>query len=68
MGVASTQASGLNRIEPGDPAASYLVNKLDGSHSSVGGNGSRMPRNLPQLSQPLRGMIREWIAAGARDD
>jgi hypothetical protein len=65
VGISSGEAPDLNRIEPFDTDASYLVHKLDGSQDSVGGSGARMPRNSPQLPQVERALIRDWINAGA---
>ena len=47
VGVASTQAPGMKRIAAGDRDASYLLHKLRGTHTTVGGSGERMPRNGP---------------------
>jgi len=35
--------SGLDLIEPGDRAASYLYRKVEGTHIEAGGRSSRMP-------------------------
>ncbi len=42
VNVASRQ-SGLDLIEPGDRAASYLYRKVEGTHIEAGGRSSRMP-------------------------
>ena len=47
VGVASTQVPGMKRIAAGDRDASYLLHKLRGTHTTVGGFGERMPRNGP---------------------
>jgi hypothetical protein len=65
VGVASTEAPSLNRIEPGDPDNSYLVQKVEGT-ASVGG---RMPLDGPPfLSNGQIQSLRDWIAAGAEDN
>ena len=46
LNVESTVA-GLTLIVPGDHQASYLWHKVNGSHTSVGGNGSTMPLGTP---------------------
>jgi hypothetical protein len=52
---------GLLRVQPGDPAASYLVQKLRGQ-----GPGDVMPQSGGPLAEPLIEMIEAWIARGAR--
>jgi hypothetical protein len=64
----------MNRVAPADPAASWLVYKLDGTQNTfdaqcVGGScGGRMPLNRPQLSAAVRDAIRTWIMNGAAND
>lgn len=55
----------LDRIEPSDSNASYLMHKLDGTQAGAGGSGSQMPLGGPFLSQGDRDGIRAWINAGA---
>jgi len=62
VNVASLEQGGLDRVEPGDPDASYLIRKLEGG---PGISGSRMPQGGPYLSQATIDMIRQWIADGA---
>ena len=64
VGTASTEAK-LLRVKPGDPAKSYLLHKLAGTHLSVGGSGMRMPFGGPPLDQTMMTKLRAWIAAGA---
>ena len=61
VGVASSEQPGQLRVKPGDPAASYLVQKLEGKASV----GARMPLGQPPLPDATIAMIREWIANGA---
>ena len=56
VNVASLQV-GLNRVLPGDPDNSYLVQKLEGTQAS----GGRMPQGGPFLDQPTIDMVRQWI-------
>ncbi|MBN94106.1 MAG: hypothetical protein CL928_08540, partial [Deltaproteobacteria bacterium] len=63
--VASNQSAGMDRVEPGDSANSYVMHKLDGTQSSAGGSGSQMPLGGSALSQDDRDGIRSWIDAGA---
>jgi hypothetical protein len=57
----STEVPSLNRVTPGDPDASYLIQKLEG-RASVGG---QMPLGQPPLPQATIAVIRQWIANGA---
>ncbi len=58
----------LDRIEPGNPDQSYLVHKIEGTQSQVGGGGGRMPLGGSALSATEIATIRSWIAAGALDN
>jgi hypothetical protein len=57
-------------VEPGRPEKSYLVNKLRGTQSSVGGLAERMPP--PTAGEPLTEeeilSIEAWISSGAPND
>jgi hypothetical protein len=57
----SVEAPTLLRAAPGDPDASYLVQKIEGA-AAVGG---RMPLNGPPLSTEAVAAIRQWITDGA---
>ncbi|MGD2134623.1 MAG: hypothetical protein PVF27_00610 [Gemmatimonadales bacterium] len=63
--VPSSEAAGVDRIEPGQPDESYLVHKIQGTQTSVGGSGSRMPLGGNPLTQEQIDLIRAWIADGA---
>lgn len=67
VGVPSAE-SPLKLVEPGDPAKSYLYAKLEGSHEAAGGSGLRMPPQAPPLAATDMETLRQWIAAGAKDD
>lgn len=58
----SVEAPALLRVAPGDPDASYLIHKLEGT-AQVGG---RMPLNGPALPAETIAVIRQWIAEGAQ--
>lgn len=60
-----SKESGLLRVKPGAPDESYLVHKIQGTQTTVGGSGSRMPLQGCCLSPGQIGTIRAWIAAGA---
>jgi hypothetical protein len=72
VGVHSEERPDRRYVTPGDPRASYLVDKLEGrlvdtecvDHDC----GERMPARNPPLSDVARGMVRAWIAQGASDD
>ena len=62
VNVASHEKPALLRVKPGDPANSYLIQKLEGAASI---SGSRMPLGGPFLDQATMDMIKSWIASGA---
>lgn len=64
VGVASTERPGTQRVAPGNPSNSYLIQKLEGT-AAVGG---RMPLNGTPLSQADINIIRQWITDGAPKD
>ena len=64
VNVMSIEVPSLDRIEPGDPDNSYMIQKLMGT----AGVGSRMPQGGPFLDQATMDMIREWITDGAADN
>jgi hypothetical protein len=61
VGVASIEVPTLQRVSPGNPDQSYLIQKLEG-HAAVGG---QMPLGQSPLPQATIDVIREWIANGA---
>ena len=65
VGVPAEQVPTMNRVEPEDPQASYLVHKLAGTHLDVGGEGEQMPRIGPLLSADELAAVESWIADGA---
>jgi hypothetical protein len=62
VGVASSRKTGAIRIVPGDPEASYLVQKVEGASGIV---GVRMPQGGPYLSDGQILILRRWIQLGA---
>lgn len=58
---------GLDRVEPGDPAASLLYLKVQAKRDGVDPPcGDGMPQGArPALSDEEIGVIEEWITAGA---
>ena len=63
VGIASTQDNGIQRVNPGNPTLSYLVQKLEGT----AGNGGQMPPT-GGLDPSIIDTIRQWISDGALDD
>lgn len=63
VGIASSQDAGIQRVLPGNPNNSYLIQKMEGT-AAVGGV---MPPGgaLPQATIDI---VRQWITDGAIDD
>ncbi len=68
-------AAGWLRVHATDPGVSgdletsFLYHKIEGDFPDDGEDyGLRMPRNRPRLNHTLRGIIRNWIEAGAPPD
>jgi len=57
----SVEVPSLRRVSPGNPDASYLIQKLEG-HAAVGG---QMPLGQAPLPQTTINIIRQWISNGA---
>jgi hypothetical protein len=64
VGVPSRQVGSLLRVAPGNPDASYLVRKLEGTASE----GERMPLGGPPIPAETIAYVRQWIADGAAPD
>ena len=60
----STEMTNLMRIQPDDPAGSYLYRKITGQ----GITGERMPLGGPFLNQAQIDLVRNWIRRGAPND
>jgi hypothetical protein len=61
VGVPSAQQPQIARVAPGNPSASYLIQKLEGTAAV----GERMPLGGSPLPQADIAMIRQWIVDGA---
>jgi hypothetical protein len=61
VGMQSAEVPAVQRVKPGSPDASYLMQKVEG-HAS---EGARMPAGGPPLSKQDIELIRQWIAGGA---
>lgn len=66
VGKPSEEAPAIMRVAAGNPDASYLVMKLEGTHIAKGGSGAQMPFGAPPLSPEQIARVRQWIAAGAK--
>jgi hypothetical protein len=64
VNAASVEVPSLRRVEPGNPDASYLIQKLEGTAAV----GARMPLGQPPLPADTIAVIRQWIANGAQND
>lgn len=71
VGVLSTEKPTHALIAPGDPDASFLLDKLLGRELPTAPQGDQpwvqMPPGLP-LEDDRIDLVRRWIAAGALDD
>lgn len=66
VGVAARNKPGAIRVVAGDPNASYLVHKLEGTPGIV---GQRMPFGTgPYLTEGQMRILRRWIELGAKND
>jgi len=65
VNVTSVENVALKRVTAGDPASSYIINKLEGTN--LGGT-ARMPLGGPFLDQPTIDRVKTWITAGAQNN
>ncbi|MCP4805558.1 MAG: hypothetical protein GY913_15525 [Proteobacteria bacterium] len=65
--VESQDVVGMDLVEQGDSANSYLFHKIAGTHSSVGGAGDQMPKGGSALDTADQDLIETWIDEGAPD-
>ncbi len=63
VGVTSADCPATKRVAPGDPDASYLMHKLQGSGPCY--VGSRMPKGAAALTADKLQLVRDWIFNGA---
>ena len=62
VGISSVEQPGVPRVAPGNPNASYLIQKLEGTAAF----GARMPLGREPLPQSDIDVIRQWIIDGAQ--
>ncbi|PYP38605.1 MAG: hypothetical protein DMD48_09105 [Gemmatimonadetes bacterium] len=67
VNVAAGEVPALKRVRPFLPDSSYLVHKIQGTQTSVGGSGGRMPLGCGGTCLPNATIntIRNWILQGA---
>lgn len=65
VNVTSAELAPMKRVLPGQPDSSYIVLKLEGDPRIV---NERMPYGGPYLSAAEIQKVRDWIAAGAKND
>lgn len=82
VGIPSKTDPSLHLVEPGDPARSFLVAKVEGCQEKLGFSCTRQARasagsgpcgdTMPQGQRPLcnrdRELLQFWILAGAKDN
>jgi hypothetical protein len=56
------------RVQPRQPAQSYLIRKLEGDHGAAGGKGLAMPIGQAPLTKQELEQVRLWITQGAPDN
>ncbi len=61
VNASSVEVPALRRVQPGNPDASYLIQKIEGTAA----RGGRMPLNAPPLPPETIAVIRQWITDGA---
>jgi cytochrome c peroxidase len=66
VGVASRQRPNVLRVAPGDPANSYLIQKIEAQAADI--VGVRMPQRGPFLTDGQIAIIERWIELGAKND
>lgn len=65
VGVFAVELTTMQRIRAGQPDASYVVHKIQGTHRAAGGSGELMPLGRAPLSKAQIDLIRTWVANGA---
>lgn len=56
------------QVVPGDPDASFLVKKIDGSPLDMATEGFPMPRPVERVTPAELATLRQWITDGAQND
>lgn len=63
--VPANAPAGWLRVKPGDPAHSWILEKVTRDQPGGSGYGTRMPQGAPNLCQPTVDTLSAWISAGA---
>ena len=64
-GVPANAPAGWVLVKPGDPAHSWIIEKVSKDQPGGTGYGTRMPQAAPNLCQPTIDTLSAWISAGA---
>lgn len=62
VNVLSSTGAGIDRVEPGNPQASFLFRKINCFNP---GQGQQMPLGANALTAQRQALIYDWIASGA---
>jgi methionine-rich copper-binding protein CopC len=62
VGVPSTEQPSVLRVDPGNPANSYMIRKI---MNTPGISGIQMPYMLPQLPTATQAAMAQWVTNGA---
>ena len=62
VGVPSTEQPSVLRVDPGNPADSYMIRKIMGTS---GISGAQMPYMLPPLPTATQAAMAQWVTNGA---
>ncbi len=74
VSVPSVALPSMKLIEPGDPAKSFLMRKLDGDACMFdavcvnGSCGESMPQKSELIDPATRDAVRRWIHQGAKEN
>ncbi|MBI1910042.1 MAG: hypothetical protein HYS22_07735 [Deltaproteobacteria bacterium] len=68
VGTAANELPSMNRVTANDTTKSYLIHKLEGTQSSAGGSGSRMPLGGSALTEAEIQATKDWINSGAKNN
>lgn len=68
VNITSVQVPSRKLVVAADPSLSYLINKLQGTHTAVGGTGVRMPQFAAALPPSEIDRVVTWINNGALKD
>jgi hypothetical protein len=64
VGTPSNELPAMNRVTAGNPAQSYLIHKVNGTQTTVGGSGSKMPPGGSLTAVEIQ-ILTKWVQDGA---